>query len=86
MGSLMKQIFSNLLISVLILLSTPCFGEMKNSPEDGTGGDEPKMIRVERPDDDIDLDDVIDAEDNCPTVPNPDQRDSNHNDIGDECE
>lgn len=36
--------------------------------------------------DDTDEDGIIDAEDNCPTVYNPDQSDSDHNGVGDACE
>ncbi len=35
---------------------------------------------------DGDNDGVVDPLDNCPTVPNPDQRDSNRNGMGDVCE
>gem|GEM_PF-1451704 len=35
---------------------------------------------------DSDMDTVLDKNDNCPTVPNPDQLDSNTNGIGDACE
>ena len=36
--------------------------------------------------DDRDADNVVDAVDNCPDVPNEDQADSNLNGIGDACE
>jgi Thrombospondin type 3 repeat len=35
---------------------------------------------------DTDHDGIEDARDNCPTVPNPDQRDSNHDGRGDACQ
>jgi cysteine-rich repeat protein len=35
---------------------------------------------------DTDKDGICDNVDNCPTVPNPNQQDSNHNGIGDACE
>ncbi len=35
---------------------------------------------------DTDADGVCDADDNCPAVANPDQKDTNHNGIGDACE
>ena len=35
---------------------------------------------------DSDADDVLDELDNCPSIPNPDQRDSNFNGLGDACE
>ena len=41
-------------------------------------------VRVQRPD--ADGDGVADLVDNCPTVPNPGQEDTNHNEIGDACE
>lgn len=37
------------------------------------------------PDDDYDLDGVVNQTDNCPIVPNPDQSDSDGNGIGDAC-
>jgi hypothetical protein len=41
----------------------------------------PKLIST-----DTDNDGIIDSQDNCPTVYNPDQLDSNNNGIGDACE
>jgi hypothetical protein len=35
---------------------------------------------------DLDDDSIPDGQDNCANVPNPDQADSNHNGIGDQCE
>jgi hypothetical protein len=35
---------------------------------------------------DTDGDGIPDSEDNCPTISNPDQQDSNGNNIGDACE
>ena len=37
-------------------------------------------------DGDLDGDDVLDGEDNCPTVPNPDQADLDGDDLGDACD
>jgi hypothetical protein len=36
--------------------------------------------------DDADQDGVVDARDNCPNVPNPDQRDTDHDGLGDACD
>jgi hypothetical protein len=49
-----------------------------------TGGDPSALSGA--PDSDQDSDGIPDSADNCPTVPNTDQRDSNHNGIGDACE
>ena len=46
------------------------------------------MCAINAPDDgnDIDEDGICDSDDNCPSVPNAYQIDSNHNGVGDRCE
>lgn len=89
-----------LMIALIIpVLSSACLGTEDSTPGDPenfaiqlaneSGTEETQIVNgmklnATKPDD-IDLDSIPDESDNCPTISNPDQIDSNADGIGDAC-
>src|SRR5689334_18077140 len=76
----MRRVLATVLVFTGCRFSSPIVGDNNGGPDAAPGHDATSATH------DTDGDGIPDDQDNCPTVPNPDQRDHDHDGRGDACD